>query len=759
MENAIKTAFEMANASRHQFLTIEHLLLAMLDVLEMRMFFSQLKIRRKRLITNLEKFISETSLVFDEHDEACETQATIAFQRVLQRSIFQAQNVNNDNASTLDVLLSIFNEPSNQAVYFLNQEGIYRADVLAYIERSPIGHLHFNNNSTMQHNKIDPSVLLDKDLHADINLSENAIERYSVNLNDHIRKGLIDPIVSREKEISRAMQILSRRRKNNPLLIGEAGVGKTAIAEGIAWRIIEGKAPADLQHCIVYILDLANLLAGTKYRGDFEKRLKAVINNFKKMGNAILFIDEIHTLIGVGAASNGSLDAANLLKPMLSRGEIRLIGATTNHEFRTIMEKDKALIRRFQNIEVKEPLFDETVTILKGLRHKYESFYSAIIEDSALDAAVELSSRYMNNRHQPDKAIDLVDEAGASMLIHQEDPTKRIINRDFVVQTTAKLMNIPMIQISTSEIERLQELPDHLKTIIFGQDEAIDYLCNNLKIAFSGIRDISKPIGSFMFSGPTGVGKTELAIQLSKHMGLHLLRFDMSEYVERHSAYQLIGAPAGYIGHEQGGLLTEAVIKNPYSVVLLDEIEKAHEDILNLLLQVMDHGKLTDNMGRCADFRHTIIIMTTNVGANNYLSHAVGFHPQHENTQYHPAMDNIQKAFSPEFRNRIDKIINFNTINEVIMERVVDKEFHALKTLLIDKNIHITYTQQLRTWLITHGTSPDMGARPLKRLINETIKQLLAEHILSTENDTEAHIEIHLDNNIPMIRVQQDILS
>ena len=751
MENVVKIAFEMANASRHQFLTVEHLLLAMLDSLEIRMFFSQLKVRRKRLITNLEKFISETSLTYEVQDEMHETQPTIAFQRVLQRAIFQAQNTHEEDVTPLNILLSIFNEPDNQAIYFLNHEGIYRADVIDYVERSHIGQIH-HNRSYPPHKK-DKISYMDNEIHDEIPQNENALERYSVNLNELVRKGLVDPIMSREHEISRAMEILSRRRKNNPLLIGEAGVGKTAIVEGIAWQIIEGRAPADLKNCTVYILDLAHLLGGTKYRGDFEKRLKSVLANFKKMGNAILFIDEIHTLIGVGAASGGSLDAANLLKPMLSRGEIRLIGATTNHEYRTIMKKDKALTRRFQQINVKETNFESTLNILKGLRHKYESFYSAIIEDSALYAAVELSSRYITNRHQPDKALDLIDEAGASISIQQPDPSLRIINKELIENTIAKLMNIPMLQLSTSELERLQQLPRYLETMIFGQHEAINALSNNLKIAFSGIRDASKPIGSFLFCGPTGVGKTELAKQLSKHMGLALLRFDMSEYIERHSAYQLIGAPAGYLGHEQGGLLTEAVIKNPYAVLLLDEIEKAHDDILNLLLQVMDHGTLTDNTGRAADFRHIILIMTTNAGASHIQTQAVGFN--HDNTLQRQqfCFDAIHKTFSPEFRNRIDKIIVFNNLNRAIMECVVDKELAALQVMLLEKNIVLQFTSHLRTWLILHGTSPDMGARPLKRLINETIKQLLADHILSSEDDTATSLEISLHNDTPVLSI------
>lgn len=759
MESVLNSAFEFAKSSRHQFVTVEHLLVALLDSEQLTTYASKKKIRRKRLIENITEFVGQTSLVFSKDDEITEAQPTLAFQRVLQRAIFQAQNHHMDEVAPIDVLVSLFNEPDSQAVFFLNKAKIFKKDILKLrnvtsdYPTEESDRMSFLSESGM-------SDIIDTDVSSAMGSSEHSVERYAVNINDQIRKGYIDPVVSREKEIDRAIEILSRRRKNNPLLVGEAGVGKTAIVEGIAWRIINGNAPVDLIDCSVYTLDLANLLAGTKYRGDFEKRLKAVLAEFNKMGNAILFVDEIHTLIGVGAASGGSLDAANLLKPMLSRGELRLIGATTNHEFRTIMEKDKALTRRFQQINVKETNVKETVAILKGLRGKYESFYSCMIENSAIDAAIELSDRYMSTRFQPDKSIDLIDESGAYMLINYPDSKIRVIDRDVVIETIGRLTNIPVLQLRCNELERLKKLSLHMSTMIYGQSNAIKAICNSLKIAFTGIREVQKPIGSFIFAGPTGVGKTEFAVQLAKHMNFKLLRFDMSEYVERHSAYQLIGAPAGYVGYEQGGLLSESVINNPYSVVLLDEIEKANEDILNLLLQVMDHGTLTDNNGRKADFRHCIIIMTSNVGSSLYKSNDIGFMSDAKTNVKHNVMAAVEKSFSPEFRNRLDKVVLFKPLELDVMRRIVDKELMALEVLLQSKNLSVSFSSELKLWLIDHGIESGMGARPLRRLIDASLKQLIAEHILSEDpQDENETICLGVDNGAPVMLVGSEALA
>lgn len=758
MENVLNSAFEFAKISKHQFVTVEHLLCGLLESEQMIDYASLKKVRRKRLLDNVRDFVEQTCLVFSSDDEVPEAQPTLAFQRVLQRAIFQAQNYHMDEVAPIDVLVSLFNETDSQAVFFLNKEKVFRKDILKY-RHKPSGYHSDNDDKISFITPNNFSDLIEAGNNVSIGASEQFIERYAVNINEQIRKGLVDPVVSREREIGRAIEILSRRRKNNPLLVGEAGVGKTAIVEGIAWCIVQGKVPVDLIECSVYTLDLANLLAGTKYRGDFEKRLKAVLAEFNKMGNAILFVDEIHTLIGVGAASGGSLDAANLLKPMLSRGEVRLIGATTDHEFRTILEKDKALVRRFQMINIKETNFEQTVVILKGLRKKYETFYGSVIETCAIEAAVELSDRYLNTRHQPDKAIDLIDESGAYMLINYPDSRLRVINRAVVVETLGRLTNIPMLQLNSTELDRLKKLPLHLSTMIFGQSRAIKALTNSLKIAFTGIRDVKKPIGSFLFAGPTGVGKTEFALQLANHMNFKLLRFDMSEYVERHSAYQLIGAPAGYVGYEQGGLLSESVIKNPYSVILFDEIEKANEDIHNLLLQVMDYGSLTDNNGRKADFRHCIIIMTSNVGANQYQINDIGFAARGSESSFQNASDLIDKSFTPEFRNRLDKIIFFNNLEESVMAQIVDKELTALEVLLQKKNIQVIFSEKLRKWFVTNGAEPGMGARPLRRLIDSSIKQLIADYLLADgplEDSEVMHIDI--ENNIPYVSIASELV-
>lgn len=742
MEDVLNRAFDYANNRRHQFVTVEHLLWALLGVESVLSFFEFSPEKSDRILRNLEAFMNKTSLLWTEDEEKYESKPNLAFRRVLQRAIFQSQQRRDDDVGPWDVFLSIFDESNSQAVYFLKQEGVTRKDALKYA-KAPQGRTKPNVVSEI-FEILEPSVASPA--------SEGAIERYAVNINEHIRQGLIDPVLSRNREIGRAIEVLSRRRKNNPLLVGEAGVGKTAIVEGIAWHIVMGKAPMELCDCSVYALDLASLLAGTKYRGDFEKRLKSVLAEFNRLGNAILFVDEIHTLIGVGATSGGSLDAANLLKPMLSRGEIRLIGATTYHEYRTILEKDKALTRRFQYINVKETNFDETLNILKGLRSKYEHFYQAVIEDSALHAAIELSNRYMNARHQPDKSIDLIDESGAYLSIHCLDDTPRVINRDTVVATVARLTNIPLVQLSAGELQRLKKLPRHLAQMIFGQPKAIHAVCNALKIAFTGIRDAKKPIGCFLFAGPTGVGKTEFAIQLAEYMGFKLLRFDMSEYVEKHSAYQLIGAPVGYVGYEQGGLLCDAVMKHPYSVVLFDEIEKANEDILNLLLQVMDHGRLTDNSGRKADFRHSIIIMTSNVGSVCFEGARMGFSTQKAELGA-GAMEQINRAFSPEFRNRLDKVVLFNALDMKLLEKIVDKELRLLTQLMESKKMRVAYAPTLRDWCVAQIADTRMGARSIRRVIDAHIKQLIADHILNHAQETQGlSMVIEVADGAPVIR-------
>lgn len=752
MEHILNCAFDFARSAKHQFVTVEHLLYCLIENDDISAFLLSKKASYKMLRSNLYQFIDQTCLKFSPEDEIHEPQSTLAFQRVLQRAVFQSKNSNMHEVSCMDVLVSLSNETTSQAVYFLNQVKIYIGDILQYRDASGLGH---NDISFLSPSEM--SSLLNNDVGLD--KQDQAIDLYSVNINVQVRQGKIDPVIGRDREISRAIEILSRRRKNNPLLVGEAGVGKTAIVEGIAWAIVNNKVPRDLIGCNVYALDLASLLAGTKYRGDFEKRLKLVLAEFKSLGNAILFIDEIHTLIGVGAAAGGSLDAANLLKPMLSRGELRLIGATTNHEYRTIMEKDKALIRRFQQISVKETNFEETINILKGVKHKYEIFYSAVIDDSAIEAAVELSDRYLNNRHQPDKAIDLIDEAGAHISINCADIASRIIDRNVVIETIARLINIPVLQLTYNELTRLRKLQRHLTTMIFGQARAIRVICNSLKIAFTGIRDVKKPIGSFLFVGPTGVGKTEVALQLAKHMNFKLLRFDMSEYIERHSAYQLIGAPPGYVGYEQGGLLSESVIKNPYSVVLLDEIEKANDEILNLLLQVMDHGTLTDNAGRKADFRHCIIIMTSNIGSDVCHSEVFGFTADVKVDRKNKVIESVNKYFSPEFRNRLDKIVVFEMLDMHVMESIVDKELTELEVLLYAKDIKLEFSADLKNWFVLHGFEKDMGARPLKRLIDKTLKQLIADYILDNSETGPCSLYMDIENDKPCLSVLESCIK
>jgi ATP-dependent Clp protease ATP-binding subunit ClpA len=716
LEVSLHMAFVEARQKRHEFITVEHLLLALLDNPTAAEVLRACGANMDELRKNLTQHIAEQTPRIAA-DREVDTQPTLGFQRVIQRAILHVQSSGKKEVTGANVLVAIFGEKDSHAVYFLQQQGIARLDVVNYIShgitKTPQAHQGKNDQESEQESQAETS--------------NSPLDNYTQNLNALALAGKIDPLIGRDKELERVVQTLCRRRKNNPLLVGEAGVGKTAIAEGLARRIVEGNVPDLLAKCTVYALDMGALLAGTKYRGDFEQRLKAVLKQLVDNPNAILFIDEIHTVIGAGAASGGTLDASNLLKPVLSTGQLKCIGATTYNEYRGVFEKDHALSRRFQKIDVVEPSVDETVEILKGLKTRFEAHHSVKYTANALTTAAELSARYINDRHLPDKAIDVIDEAGAAQRIAPKAKQKRIIGKAEIEEIIAKIARIPPRSVSTDDRSALANLDRDLKAVVFGQDQAIDALASAIKMARSGLGNPQKPIGNFLFSGPTGVGKTEVARQLAYCMGIELIRFDMSEYMERHAVSRLIGAPPGYVGFEQGGLLTEAITKKPYSVLLLDEIEKAHPDIFNILLQVMDHGTLTDNNGRKADFRNVVVVMTTNAGAESLAKNTMGFTL---NKQTGDEMEAIKRMFTPEFRNRLDAIISFRALDHDIIMRVVDKFLMQLEEQLQEKKVEAQFTQALKEHLAKKGFDPLMGARPMARLIQDTIRRALADELL-----------------------------
>ena len=718
LELTLSSAFGTAREKRHEYMTVEHLLLALLDNQVALDVLLNCGADPVRLRAGLRDYIDATTPIVPEQETDRDTQPTLGFQRVLQRAVFHVQSSGRQEVTGANVLVAIFSEQESQAVYLLSQQDIARLDIVNYISHG-ISRQQSNDarpESTGQENRDEESAS-----------TASALESYATNLNELARQGKIDPLIGREKEVLRVIQVLCRRRKNNPLLTGESGVGKTAVIEGLARMIEEHQVPDVLKDNIIYSLDLGALLAGTKYRGDFEKRLKNLLSELKKNPKSILFIDEIHTIIGAGAASGGVMDASNLLKPVLTTGELRCVGSTTYQEYRGIFEKDRALSRRFQKIEVEEPDVETTYKILKGLKSRFEEHHDLRYSDSALRAASELAGKYINDRFMPDKAIDVIDEAGAWQRLQPESKRKKLIQASDVERVVAAIARIPPQHVTTSDVQSLRSLETNLKMVVFGQDEAISSLATAIKLSRAGLGNPDKPIGSYLFSGPTGVGKTEVSRQLARIMGIELLRFDMSEYMERHTVSRLIGAPPGYVGFDQGGLLTEAVSKHPHCVLLLDEIEKAHPDVFNLLLQVMDHGALTDNNGRKADFRNVILIMTTNAGAQEMSRASIGFTHQDHSSD---GMEVIKRSFSPEFRNRLDAIVQFGPLGPSTIRTVVDKFLVELQVQLDNKKVTLDVDESAREWFAEHGYSPLMGARPMARLIQEKLKKALAEEIL-----------------------------
>jgi ATP-dependent Clp protease ATP-binding subunit ClpA len=731
LELSISQAYQHARDQRHEYLTVEHMLLALLDNASALSILSACGADVAGLEKDLLKVLADTVPVIED-DDGRDTQPTIGFQRVLQRALYHVQSAGKDEVLGANVLVAIFSEKDSYASYLLNRYDVSRLDVVNYISHG-ISKVDGDSGEDTE------ASVLDADGDGG-EKSPSALDQFTTDLNQRAREDRIDPLIGREKEIQRTVQVLCRRRKNNPLFVGEAGVGKTAMAEGLALRIVKGEVPEILSDATIYALDLGALLAGTKYRGDFEKRLKAVVKELQAIEGAILFIDEIHTIIGAGAASGGVMDASNLIKPVLASGELRCIGSTTFQEFRSVFEKDRALARRFQKIDITEPSPAETVEILRGLKGRFEEHHHVTYSDEALQAAVDLSVRHINDRHLPDKAIDVIDEAGARQRLVPEKDRKTALDEQDIEQIVAHMARIPAKQVSVSDRDALKNLERDLKLVVFGQDEAIGALSAAIKMTRAGLGEEDKPIGSFLFAGPTGVGKTEVTRQLALTMGIELIRFDMSEYMEAHSVSRLVGAPPGYVGFDQGGLLTEAVTRNPHAVLLLDEIEKAHPDIFNILLQVMDHGKLTDANGREADFRNVILVMTTNAGAAQSARRSIGFAEQDNSSD---AMEVIRKAFAPEFRNRLDAIINFKALDMPVILMVVDKFILELEEQLALKNVVITVTRAAREWLAEKGFDPKMGARPMKRVIQEQIKRSLADDLLF--GDLAAGGEVQVD--------------
>lgn len=719
LETTLSDAFRGARKKRHEFMTVEHLLLALLDNEVASNVLLACDCDLGRLRGELVDFVDATTPLIPESEENRETQPTLGFQRVLQRAVFHVQSSGKREVTGANVLVAIFSEQESQAVYFLRQQDIARIDVVNYITHGISKVPGHSGEGESPPEQIEDDGAQES--------SNSPLDSFATNLNIEAEEGRIDPLIGREEEVTRVVQVLSRRRKNNPLLVGESGVGKTAVAEGLAKLITEGNVPEVLSESVIYSLDLGALLAGTKYRGDFEKRFKALLAELKKNKHAILFIDEIHTIIGAGAASGGVMDASNLLKPVLTSSNLRCIGSTTYQEYRGIFEKDRALSRRFQKIDVDEPDVDTTYKILKGLKSRFEEHHDLRYSDKALKAASELAGRYINDRFMPDKAIDVIDEAGAFQRLQPNSKRKKVIQVTDMEKVVASIARIPPKHVSNSDVDTLKNIEPNLKMVVFGQDEAIGSLTTAIKLSRAGLNDGEKPIGSFLFAGPTGVGKTEVSRQLAKIMGIELLRFDMSEYMERHTVSRLIGAPPGYVGFDQGGLLTEAISKNPHCVLLLDEIEKAHPDVFNLLLQVMDHGTLTDNNGRHADFRNVVLIMTTNAGAQEMSRSSIGFTEQDHTTD---GMEIIKKAFTPEFRNRLDAIIQFGALTVETIRTVVDKFLVDLQVQLDEKKVLLNVDDSAVDWFVKHGYSESMGARPMARLIQEKLKKELAEDIL-----------------------------
>ncbi|MEM9623627.1 MAG: ATP-dependent Clp protease ATP-binding subunit ClpA [Pseudomonadota bacterium] len=722
LEATLNDAFRAAKSKRHEFMTVEHLLLALLDNDIALDVLKRIGADFEKLRTDLQEYIDSTTPLIPAGDSDRETQPTLGFQRVLQRAVFHVQSSGRKEVTGANVLVAIFSEQESQAVYFLKQQNIARIDVVNYIS-------HGISKVPGEDDAEEGLTDTDEEGGAE-GASKSALEQFATNLNEEAKAGRVDPLVGRDDELERVIQVLCRRRKNNPLLVGESGVGKTAIAEGLAKRIVDGQVPEVVAESEIYALDLGALLAGTKYRGDFEKRFKAVLGELKKKENSILFIDEVHTIIGAGAASGGVMDASNLLKPLLTSGTIRCMGSTTYQEYRGIFDKDRALSRRFQKIDVIEPDVEDTYRILKGLKSRFEEHYGLRYTDKALRAASELAAKYINDRFMPDKAIDVIDEAGAAQQLQPDSRRNKSIGQTDVEQVVAKIARIPSNQVSSSDKRDLKDLDQKLKMVVFGQDEAIDQMANAIKMSRAGLKSGEKPIGSFLFAGPTGVGKTEVCRQLANIMGVELLRYDMSEYMERHTVSRLIGAPPGYVGFDQGGLLTEAVTKHPHSVVLLDEIEKAHPEVFNLLLQVMDHGTLTDNNGRKADFRNVVLIMTTNAGAQEMDRPSIGFSEQDNTTD---GMEVIKRMFTPEFRNRLDSIVQFGSLPIDVVKTVVDKFLTELQAQLDDKRVTLEVDEAAREWLAREGYDEKMGARPMQRLIQDKIKKQLAEDLLFGE--------------------------
>ncbi len=753
LEVSLHMAFVEARQQRHEFITVEHLLLALLDNPSAAEVLRACSANIDDLRKSLANFIKDNTPQVAGSEEV-DTQPTLGFQRVIQRAIMHVQSTGNGKKEVTgaNVLVAIFGEKDSHAVYYLHQQGVTRLDVVNFIAHGikksdppePV-----KGSEAPQGEGEDGGV-------PEKNEKASPLEQFTQNLNQLAKEGKIDPLIGREYEVERTIQILCRRRKNNPLLVGEAGVGKTAIAEGLAWRITQKDVPEILAEAVVYSLDMGALLAGTKYRGDFEQRLKGVIKSLQGKPHAILFIDEIHTLIGAGAASGGTLDASNLLKPALSSGQLKCIGATTFTEYRGIFEKDAALSRRFQKIDVVEPSIEQTVDILKGLKSRFEEHHNVKYAVAALQAAAELSAKYINDRHLPDKAIDVIDEAGAAQRILPASKRKKTISKTEIEDIVAKIARIPPANVSNDDRGKLQTLERDLKSVVFGQDKALEVLASAVKMARSGLGKSDKPIGAFLFSGPTGVGKTEAAKQLAYIMGIDLIRFDMSEYMERHAVSRLIGAPPGYVGFDQGGLLTEAVTKKPHCVLLLDEIEKAHPDIYNVLLQVMDHGTLTDNNGRKADFRNVVLIMTTNAGAETMNKATIGFtNPRQAGDE----MGDIKRLFTPEFRNRLDAIVGFKALDENVIMRVVDKFLLQLETQLAEKKVDVTFSDKLRQHLAKKGFDPLMGARPMQRLIQDTIRRALADELLFGRLTEGGRLSVDIDDKDEVLLDIQPLLK
>ncbi|AMO96658.1 ATP-dependent Clp protease ATP-binding subunit ClpA [Collimonas fungivorans] len=735
LEVSLHMAFVEARQARHEFITVEHLLLALLDNPSAAEVLRACAVNIDDMRKTLTIFIGDNTPTVPGSNEV-DTQPTLGFQRVIQRAIMHVQSASNGKKEVTgaNVLVAIFGEKDSHAVYYLHQQGVTRLDVVNFISHG------VRKDQQADAQKSSEGA---EEVQAEGQAKESPLDQFTQNLNKLATEGKIDPLIGREYEVERVIQTLCRRRKNNPLLVGEAGVGKTAIAEGLAWRITQGDVPEILQNAIVYSLDMGSLLAGTKYRGDFEQRLKAVLKQLKDSPNGILFIDEIHTIIGAGSASGGTLDASNLLKPALSSGQLKCIGATTYTEFRGVFEKDHALSRRFQKIDVNEPTVEQTVQILRGLKSRFEEHHGVKYSASALTSAAELAARFINDRHLPDKAIDVIDEAGAAQRILPKSKQKKTIGKGEIEDIIAKIARIPPQSVNQDDRSKLQTIDRDLRNVVFGQDPAIDALASAIKMARAGLGKTDRPIGSFLFSGPTGVGKTEVAKQLAFILGIDLIRFDMSEYMERHAVSRLIGAPPGYVGFDQGGLLTEAVTKKPHAVLLLDEIEKAHPDIFNILLQVMDHGALTDNNGRKADFRNVIIIMTTNAGAESLQKRSIGFTDKKEAGD---EMADIKRMFTPEFRNRIDSIISFHALDEEVILRVVDKFLMQLEEQLHEKKVEAIFTENLRKFLAKKGFDPLMGARPMSRLIQDMIRKALADELLFGKLVTGGRVTVDLDD-------------